>query len=119
MWRGILLFCTKEAFLPLALDHSKASTFKTDSVNGVFGGVGWVRRAGCAGRMRKKKIQVGANVPAEHIISAPDMATIYDIPLRLEEENLGEKLLAKLQLEPRRKPDWSHWHQLLRRSLPK
>ena len=66
--------------------------------------------------VRKKKIQVGANVPAEHIISAPDMATIYDIPLRLEEENLGEKLLAKLQLAPRRKPDWSHWHQLLRRS---
>ena len=66
--------------------------------------------------VRKKKIQVGANVPAEHIISAPDMATIYDIPLRLEEENLGEKLLEKLQLEPRRKPDWSHWHQLLRRS---
>ena len=66
--------------------------------------------------VRKKKIQVGANVPAEHIISAPDMATIYDIPLRLEEENLGEKLLGKLQLEPRRKPDWSHWHQLLRRS---
>ena len=52
-----ILFCTKEAFLPLALDHSKASTFEMDSVNGVFGGVGWVRRAGCAGRMRKKKIQ--------------------------------------------------------------
>ena len=67
-------------------------------------------------QVRKKKIQVGANVPAEHIISAPDMATIYDIPLKLEEENLGEKLLQTLGLEVRQRPDWSHWEQLLRRS---
>ena len=66
--------------------------------------------------VRKKKIQVGANVPLEHIISAPDMATIYDIPLTLEAEGLGEKLLAKLGLEPRRTPDWSHWESLLQRS---
>ena len=39
--------------------------------------------------IRKKKIQVGANVPADHIISAPDMETIYDIPLTLEAEGLG------------------------------
>ena len=66
--------------------------------------------------VRKKKIQIGANVPAEHIISAPDMETIYDIPMRLEDEGLGGKLLAKLGLEPKQKPDWTHWQQLLRRS---
>jgi CTP synthase len=66
--------------------------------------------------VRKKKIMVNANVPMDHIISAPDMATIYDIPVRLEEEGLGEKLLAKMGLEPRREPDWSHWRKLLERS---
>ena len=66
--------------------------------------------------VRKKKIQVGANVPLEHIISAPDMATVYDIPLTLEAEGLGEKLLAKLGLESLREPDWSHWEGLLERS---
>ncbi len=66
--------------------------------------------------VRKKKIMVNANVPMDHIISAPDMATIYDIPVRLEEEGLGEKLLKKMGLEPRREPDWSHWKQLLARS---
>ena len=66
--------------------------------------------------VRKKKIMVNANVPMDHIISAPDMATIYDIPVRLEEEGLGEKLLKKMGLEPRRKPDWSRWRQLLERS---
>ncbi|MSR83283.1 MAG: CTP synthase [Candidatus Latescibacteria bacterium] len=66
--------------------------------------------------VRKKKIQVGANVPIEHIISAPDMKTIYDIPLTLEAEGMGEKMLAKLGLAVRKKPDWSHWEQLVRRS---
>jgi CTP synthase len=66
--------------------------------------------------VRKKKIMVNANVPMDHIISAPDMATIYDIPIRLQEEGLGEKLLKKMGLEPRREPDWTHWRQLLERS---
>ena len=66
--------------------------------------------------VRKKKIQVGANVPIEHIISAPDMKTIYDIPLTLEAEGMGEKMLAKLGLEVRKRPDWGHWEQLVRRS---
>jgi len=66
--------------------------------------------------VRKRKIHVGSNVPMENIISAPDMATIYDIPLTLESENLGEKLLARLGLEPKRRPDWSTWEQLVRRS---
>jgi CTP synthase len=66
--------------------------------------------------IRKKKIQVGANVPTDHIISAPDMKTIYDIPLTLESEGLGAKLLAKLGLEPRRQPDWTEWEQMVRRS---
>ena len=59
---------------------------------------------------------VNANVPKEHIISAPDMATIYDIPIRLEEEGLGAKMLAKLGYEPRRRPDWSRWERLLEHS---
>lgn len=66
--------------------------------------------------VRKKKIQVGANVPNDHIISAPDVETIYDIPLTLEAEGLGMKLLKKLSLEPRREPEWDRWEKLVRRS---
>ena len=66
--------------------------------------------------VRKKKIQIGANVPTDHIISAPDMKTIYDIPLTLENEDLGKKMLRKLDLKPRNNPDWAHWEQLVRRS---
>ncbi len=66
--------------------------------------------------VRKKKIQIGANVPNDHIISAPDVETVYDIPLTLEAEGLGTKLLKKLSLERRREPDWDRWEQLVRRS---
>ena len=66
--------------------------------------------------VRKRKIQIGANVPTEHIISAPDAKTIYDIPLTLEAEDLGAKMLRKLGLEPVKEPDWGHWEQLVRRS---
>ena len=66
--------------------------------------------------VRKKKIQIGANVPIDHIISAPDMETIYDIPLTLEAENMGEKILTKLDLPIKKDIDWNHWAQLVHRS---
>jgi len=66
--------------------------------------------------VRKKKIQVGANVPIDHIISEPDKKTVYDIPLGLEKEGLGRKVLQKLDLELREEPDWTHWAELVRRS---
>jgi CTP synthase len=66
--------------------------------------------------VRKRKIQVGANVPIDHIISEPDMQTVYDIPLALEQEQMGVKVLGKLGLQARRQPDWTHWEQLVRRS---
>ncbi len=64
--------------------------------------------------VRKRKIQIGANVPNDHIISAPDVETIYDIPLTLEAEGLGDKLLKKLSLTPKQKPEWDRWERLVR-----
>ena len=66
--------------------------------------------------IRKKKIQVGANVPTDHIIAAPDAASIYGIPLTLEDEGLGLKMLRKLGMEAKKEPEWDQWEQLVRRS---
>lgn len=66
--------------------------------------------------VRKRKIQVNANMPMDHIISEPDMQTVYDIPLALEAEGMGVKLLKKLGFVPQREPDWEHWKELVRRS---
>ncbi len=64
--------------------------------------------------VRKKKIETYANIDSDHVISAPDIKnTIYSIPLNFEKEKLGEKILRKLQLEPRKQPDWSAWQRLV------
>ncbi|MCT4617594.1 MAG: CTP synthase [Candidatus Gracilibacteria bacterium] len=49
--------------------------------------------------VRKSKIVTYANIPIEHVISAPDANTIYEIPLVLLEEKLGEKILKKFGME--------------------
>jgi CTP synthase len=57
---------------------------------------------------RKKKIAVNCNVASEDIISAPDVESIYDIPLNFEDENLGNRILKKfgLKSKPSNLLDW-------------
>lgn len=65
--------------------------------------------------VRKRKIEVSANIPADRIISAPDADVVYQVPLDLEAEGVGLKVLEHLGLEPRQEPDWTHWKSLLQR----
>jgi CTP synthase len=64
---------------------------------------------------RKKKIEVYANMDSNHVLSAPDVQTIYQVPLDLEAEQFGEKVLATLKLTPKKKPDWTSWSLLVDR----
>jgi len=61
--------------------------------------------------VRKRKIEIYANIDADHIISAPDVNSIYQVPLNLEREELGKKILKSFDLEPKRDPDWSLWEK--------
>jgi CTP synthase len=69
--------------------------------------------------IRKKKIEKYANIKSENIISMPNITkdsianTIYVVPLDLEKENLGEKILKKLNLEKRKEPDWARWREAI------
>lgn len=62
---------------------------------------------------RKNKIQTYANIRSDHVISEPDIDTIYRIPLDLEKERFGQKIMKELNLKPKRKPDWKHWKKLV------
>jgi CTP synthase len=68
---------------------------------------------------RKKKLEMYANIKSEDIISMPDVIgrgtvnTIYIIPLNLEKENLGVKIMKKLGLWPKVKPNWGEWERLV------
>ncbi|MEK7208272.1 MAG: CTP synthase [Patescibacteria group bacterium] len=54
---------------------------------------------------RKEKLAVWCNVRAEHVISAPDIASIYDVPVNFEKENFGAFLLSALSLKTRVRRD--------------
>ena len=63
--------------------------------------------------VRKKKIEQCSYVQADQIISAPDIETVYEMPLYLEQEKLGEKLLRHFNLNSRKAPDWKRWQELV------
>jgi len=64
-------------------------------------------------KVRKQKIETYANISSEHVISEPDIDTVYSIPLDLEKEHLGIKILRELKLKPRRAPNWNKWKKLV------
>ncbi len=52
---------------------------------------------------RRKKIAINCGLEREDVISAPDVESIYDVPLNFEKDGLGDRILAKLGLKKRKK----------------
>jgi CTP synthase len=63
---------------------------------------------------RKQKIAVACNIRHDHIISAPDVASIYDVPLNFEKEQVGTSIVNKLGL-PDRKTKLDQWRDLVKK----
>lgn len=62
---------------------------------------------------RKRKLSNFCNVSMQDIISAPDVKSIYEVPVNFEKENLGNKILKKFSLRPRKK-DLKEWQNLVK-----
>jgi CTP synthase len=62
----------------------------------------------------KRKIAQTCDVDNEAVVSAPDAASIYDIPKVLHAEGLDAYVVRRLSL-PFRDVDWSEWDELLLR----
>jgi len=68
-------------------------------------------------KKRKDKIAVSCNVPADHVISAPDVESIYDVPLNFEKDNIGEMILSELKMKARKKTnDLFRWRKFASKS---
>jgi CTP synthase len=50
---------------------------------------------------RKEKIAISCSVPMENVISAPDVESIYDIPLNFEKDKLSEMIIKTLGMRKR------------------
>lgn len=66
-------------------------------------------------KKRKEKIAFNCNLREKDIISAPDVASLYEIPLNFEKDKLGEVVLDKLGIKhlPRAKRDLKEWRRLV------
>ncbi len=61
-------------------------------------------------KKRKEKISTFCSVPLENVISAPDVDSIYDIPVNFERGNIGNIIVKKLRLEKEvQKSDLAKW----------
>lgn len=62
---------------------------------------------------RKERIALFCNVRKEDVISNPDLSSIYEVPLVMQQQKFGEKILEKLGLNPG-KPDLKPWTDLVK-----
>lgn len=67
---------------------------------------------------RKEKVSVFCNVTPRDIISAPDIKSIYDVPVNFEKDHLGRRILEKVGLKPRHhlSPAWRGMIRKMRNS---
>ncbi|MBI4114911.1 MAG: CTP synthase [Candidatus Niyogibacteria bacterium] len=63
---------------------------------------------------RKQKIAIFCNIGEDDVISAPDIHSIYEIPVNFEKDNLGKQILSKFGLT-RRRSNMRDWRTLVRR----
>ena len=65
---------------------------------------------------RREKLAVACNVSSDHIISAPDIDSVYEVPLSFERINLGKLILKNLGLSARGR-DMRAWKRFVRKAL--
>ncbi len=59
---------------------------------------------------RKEKIAISCSLPVEHIISAPDIESVFDVPINFEKDNISKIVLKILHLkEKKNAPGIGEW----------
>lgn len=70
----------------------------------------------------REKIAQFCDVEKRGVIPMTTAPILYEISLLLEQENVAEYLMERLNLQPRTKPDWRGWETLVsetKRKKPK
>ena len=61
----------------------------------------------------RKKVALFCNVNPKAVIQSIDVSTIYEVPVKMQEEGLDEICLEKLELPVSKKPDLKKWKSFL------
>ena len=89
---------------------------RTLGASGVFADIILARASVPLDQKRKEKIARFCNVLPENVISAPDVSSIYDIPINFEKDHLSSRLCDLLHLPCTKQSDLSHWKRFVSRS---
>lgn len=65
---------------------------------------------------RKEKLAVWCNVRPDRVISAPDVESIYDVPLNFERDNLAGLLLDKVRLPKDTASNMGEWEAFVEKT---
>ncbi len=66
-------------------------------------------------KKRKEKIALFCNVEEDRVISAPDVESIYQVPINFEKDNMSGLLLKTLGLRPRTSSKLGPWKSFARK----
>lgn len=93
---------------------SKPTQYAVRSVNaaGIVPDVVIARSASVIDAKRKERIAFNCSLHVEEIISAPNVESIYEVPINFEDQGLGELLAKKLGLGGRDR-DMKEWRGLV------
>jgi CTP synthase len=63
----------------------------------------------------RQKIALFCDVPERAVIPMVTAEVLYEVPLLLEQMQVAEIILSRFGMEPRTKPDWREWEELVQR----
>jgi CTP synthase len=107
------------SYLPLQSDVSELKTKPTQYAVRTLNSAGLqpdiilARAVVSLDKKRKAKIAFNCNLSEEKVISAPDIESIYEIPINFEKDDLGNLILNKLKIRSRKK-DLRSWRCLVK-----
>jgi CTP synthase len=71
------------------------------------------RSAVALDKKRKEKLADHCNLREKDVISAPDIDSVYEVPINFEKDKMSEILLEKMGLKPRKK-DLARWKAMVK-----
>jgi CTP synthase len=63
----------------------------------------------------KQKVSLFCNIDFNSVVEAIDVRSIYEVPLKMEEEGLDETVISKLGLDIGKKPNLTPWKDFLQK----
>ncbi len=61
----------------------------------------------------REKIALFCDVDLQAVVPMETTQVLYEVPLLLEKAHVGEYILERLKMEPRQKPEWDEWENLV------